>query len=236
MPSYRCGSCGEALETDARPGVSEDCPVCHAHNTVPEPRLVRAKKAFQGWREERKREKDRSEQERRRGQEERRWAEEEARAAEATRAAQHALNSPAQSPPAPKPEAPSPPRTSLGPGGEVVYHSSGSVMVTNARLVVEGKTYAMANITSVLMGTIPANRGPGIVLALVGFVGFVGCVSSPEVRQNGLFVVGLLMTLAGVIWALAWISHQIGLKERPAVAGHGLRFVFRFTAGHPAGD
>ena len=46
MPSYRCGSCGEALETDGHPGVSEQCPICHAHNIVPESRLARAKKAF----------------------------------------------------------------------------------------------------------------------------------------------------------------------------------------------
>ena len=75
-------------------------------------------------------------------------------------------------------------------------------MVTNAQLVVQGKTYAMANITSVLLGIIPANRGPGIILAILGLVGFVGCVSSPETRENGLFVVGLLMVIAGVAWAL----------------------------------
>ena len=62
---------------------------------------------------------------------------------------------------------------------------------------------------------------------------FIGLENFRELASDQDFWLYFLNT---VYLMLAWISHQIGLKERPAVAGHGLRFVFRFTAGHPAGD
>lgn len=47
---------------------------------------------------------------------------------------------------------------------EIVYYQDQSVLVTNTRAILQGKTYAMANVTSVSLGEIPANQTPGFIL------------------------------------------------------------------------
>lgn len=51
---------------------------------------------------------------------------------------------------------------------EVVYYTQGNVQISNARVVLGGTTYAMANITSVAMAEQPASKLPGIIAAVVG--------------------------------------------------------------------
>jgi hypothetical protein len=51
-------------------------------------------------------------------------------------------------------------------GGERTFLAAQGVMVTSARFVVAGQTYAVANITSVKY--LPPQRGGGILLALLG--------------------------------------------------------------------
>ncbi len=81
---------------------------------------------------------------------------------------------------------------------EVSYYSDTAVTVTNARAVLGGKTYAMANITSVSMGEKPANRMPGIALAVLGLV-IAACGGSVGGNQAGLgIVIGLLVLAAGI--------------------------------------
>ena len=46
-------------------------------------------------------------------------------------------------------------------------NASGTVNITNARAILDGKTYAMSNITSVNMGIISANRALPIVILIV---------------------------------------------------------------------
>jgi hypothetical protein len=58
---------------------------------------------------------------------------------------------------------------------ETIYYQDESIIITNARAVLGSKTYAMANITSVSMGVIPANRMPGIVLAAIGGLSTLCC-------------------------------------------------------------
>lgn len=95
---------------------------------------------------------------------------------------------------------------------EVTYYSDGAIRVTNARAVLGGKTYAMANITSVTMGKIPANRTAGIVIALAGLV-IASCAGCPAVfalsssgsdttvfwvASVGVGLLGLLALAAGI--------------------------------------
>lgn len=51
---------------------------------------------------------------------------------------------------------------------ETTYYSEGDVLITNARVVLGGKTYSMANVTSVAIGTAPANNKPAIAVLVVG--------------------------------------------------------------------
>jgi hypothetical protein len=50
---------------------------------------------------------------------------------------------------------------------ETAYFEGGDVVVTNARFIARGKTYAMRNVTSVGQGQIPVNRAIDIILFCV---------------------------------------------------------------------
>lgn len=90
---------------------------------------------------------------------------------------------------------------------EVTYYSDGVIQVTNARAVLEGKTYAMSNITSVTMGKIPANPWIGILMAVAGLLMllFSFSVLPEDVGERGacLFF-ALLVVVLGV--ALAYFA------------------------------
>ena len=91
---------------------------------------------------------------------------------------------------------------------ETKYLEDGNVIVTNARAVLKGKTFAMVNITSVSMGEVPPNRMIWIILALVG-VAIAGCsLSSGKVNLGG--VLGILLCIFGLVIAA-------GLKKQYAV-------------------
>ena len=51
---------------------------------------------------------------------------------------------------------------------ETTYYSDRGVRITNARAIFGPKTYALANISSVQMGVIPAKRAMAILVALGG--------------------------------------------------------------------
>jgi hypothetical protein len=85
---------------------------------------------------------------------------------------------------------------------ETTYYQDGSITVTNARAVLGAKTFAMANITSVSMGEIPANRKPGIGVALFGLV-IAGCASSGGSGAGGGVIFGMLIIGVGIAIAAA---------------------------------
>ena len=84
---------------------------------------------------------------------------------------------------------------------EVTYLSKNDVVITNARAVMGGKTYAMANITSVSMGQIPANTTIGLYLIIFGIV-IGGCGfslgSSSSSNMLGALIFAALLIAAGV--------------------------------------
>jgi hypothetical protein len=84
---------------------------------------------------------------------------------------------------------------------ETTFYSDGAIRVTNARAVIGGKTYAMANITSVSMGTRPANRNPGIVIAIVGLL-IAACTGIMASDGAGGIVFGILVLVAGIVVAV----------------------------------
>ena len=80
---------------------------------------------------------------------------------------------------------------------ETTYYQDGSITVTNARAVLGSKTYAMANITSVSMGEIPANRTVGIVIAVIGLA-ILACSASGGSDGAGGIIGGLLLQVLAV--------------------------------------
>lgn len=84
---------------------------------------------------------------------------------------------------------------------ETEFYKNGTVLVTNSRAVMTGKTYSLANVTSVRKVVMPVNYMPiagmillGIVLASTGF---------GSMRSTAVGVVGVLLVAAGI--ALAFI-------------------------------
>jgi hypothetical protein len=84
---------------------------------------------------------------------------------------------------------------------EKTFLSTQGATVTNSRIIVPGKTYAMAGITSVRSTVIGAKRGFPILVALVGV--FLLFIQQP--------VWGVVLLVGGIAWAFA-------LKDTHAVA------------------
>jgi hypothetical protein len=102
---------------------------------------------------------------------------------------------------------------------EVSYYQDGAVSVTNARAVLGGKTYAMANITSVSMAEKPANRTPGIIIAVVGLV-MAACLGAAGGDSNA---TGLLfgVVIIGVGVAIAVLAKPSYIVKIGSASGEG---------------
>lgn len=84
-------------------------------------------------------------------------------------------------------------------GDEKVYLSDATVKITNARAVIGGKTYALANITSVGMHQEPATYGACVLLGCIGlFFAWMGY----ELE----FSVCIFSGIVALIGAIAWGS------------------------------
>ena len=84
---------------------------------------------------------------------------------------------------------------------EKTFLSTPGATVTNTRIIVPGKTYAMAGITSVRSTVISAKRGLPIFIALAGL--FLFFVQQPAW--------GVILSVGGIVWAFA-------IKDTYAVA------------------
>jgi hypothetical protein len=89
---------------------------------------------------------------------------------------------------------------------EVSIYQDANIHVTNLRTVLHGKTYAMANVTSVSTFTEPAKKAPGIVLAVIG--GLLVLSGLPGGDLQGCFLtIGLPLLVVGI--AAAWLAKDV---------------------------
>jgi hypothetical protein len=98
---------------------------------------------------------------------------------------------------------------------EVSIYQDPTIQITNLRAMLPGKTYAMANVTSVSLLTQYGNKAPGILVAIFGgFFGLIGLLQS-ELRGCFVFVAALLV-LVGLLYARA-VKHVYGFgsEARP---------------------
>ncbi|NDY89750.1 DUF6232 family protein [Ideonella livida] len=102
---------------------------------------------------------------------------------------------------------------------ELKFFEHNGVMVTNARLVVDGQTYAMANITSVRVSVVKPNRVPPIAVGALGLPGLY----APHLEMTVLFVL-----LAAVIWRLQKTWYTVAMTtnsgEVNAIRSHQRAF------------
>lgn len=75
------------------------------------------------------------------------------------------------------------------------FMNEGGVLVTNARAVINGTMYSMANITSVSVGMIPASRGGGVITAIIGAV-------IAAAGDGGAQAFGVVLLLVGLVMAI----------------------------------
>jgi len=80
------------------------------------------------------------------------------------------------------------------------YSDEQGVRITPTRAIFGSTTYAMANITSVARGEAPARRKPGIIIAILGLIIFVACISFESVEGVvvGVVVLGLGILIAAI--------------------------------------
>jgi hypothetical protein len=87
------------------------------------------------------------------------------------------------------------PTLPAAPESEIVYYSEGPIFVSNTRMTIGGKTYAMANITSVSLAQDSSMVGCGAVLIFIGFFLLFSIVSLPPIGIIGglMFIVGFVL-------------------------------------------
>jgi hypothetical protein len=105
------------------------------------------------------------------------------------------------------------------PEEEIIYSDS-RASISTSRVVIDGKTYALRNITSVKMSVTPANRGCAIALITVGAIlAMVGLAIKGGI---GGFVVGLIVLGIGVLWAKAAKEQYHVAIASSSTEGHAL--------------
>lgn len=83
---------------------------------------------------------------------------------------------------------------------EVVYYQDDDVRVTNARVMLASKTYAMANITSVAARRKPANRALPVFVAVAGLaIAAYSLVAGEDAAGGAGF--GILLLVVGIVLA-----------------------------------
>jgi uncharacterized protein DUF6232 len=86
----------------------------------------------------------------------------------------------------------------IAPAAEKKFLEDRRVLVTNARCVMEGKTFAMSGITSVAAYTESPSRGGPVIIILIGIVVALVSLSSRELL-GGIFI-GIVLIGIGVLW------------------------------------
>ena len=76
------------------------------------------------------------------------------------------------------------------------YSDEKGVRITNSRAIFGAKTYAMANISSISMGTIAAKLMPGILVAIMGLLIIIPSASLGKV---GFIIFGVLVLVIGIL-------------------------------------
>ena len=79
------------------------------------------------------------------------------------------------------------------------YSDEKGVRITSVRAIFGSKTYVMANITSVATAESPPSRGPGITIAIIGFIMMVACIM---LRITEVAIAGGVMLGLGILYAV----------------------------------
>jgi len=84
------------------------------------------------------------------------------------------------------------------------FLSDSGVYVSNTRVVIQGTTYATANITSVRKHVVPAKNGCAVTLAVVGALGALGGLASALSQSGSDRWTPFVVCTALLIFAISW--------------------------------
>jgi hypothetical protein len=84
------------------------------------------------------------------------------------------------------------------------FLNDSGVYVSNTRIVIQGTTYATANITSVRKHMVPAKSGCAAVVVIVGALGalggLIGALSCNNSDQWAPFIMFAILLIIGIVW------------------------------------
>ena len=106
---------------------------------------------------------------------------------------------------------------------ETEFFNSGNTVVTNARFIVDGQTYAMNGVTSVKQGIKPADKKTGIWLVVIGIILFLA--ASGGAKLIGLVLLGVGAWLIYKAKPIASVILQSSSGEVQALSSENLSFI-----------
>lgn len=106
---------------------------------------------------------------------------------------------------------------------EIEFFNNGHTVVTNARFIVDGQTYAMNGVTSVKQGIKPADRKAGIWLIIIGFIVFL--LTSGVGKLFGIILIGVGAWLIYEAKPIASVILQSSSGEVQALTSQDIGFI-----------
>lgn len=106
---------------------------------------------------------------------------------------------------------------------EIEFFNNGHTVVTNARFIVDGQTYAMNGVTSVKQGIKPADRKVGIWLIIIGFIVFL--LTSGVGKLFGIILIGVGAWLIYEAKPIASVILQSSSGEVQALTSQDIGFI-----------
>ncbi len=106
---------------------------------------------------------------------------------------------------------------------EIEFFNNGHTVVTNARFIVDGQTYAMNGVTSVKQGIKPADRKAGIWLIIIGFIVFL--LTSGVAKLFGIILIGVGAWLIYEAKPIASVILQSSSGEVQALTSQDIGFI-----------
>ena len=116
---------------------------------------------------------------------------------------------------------------------EVSIYQDANIHVSNLRAILQGKTYAMANVTSVSMFTQVANTTPGVIIAALG--GLLALAGFGSDDGFGCFVTfGLMLLAVGIAYFVSqknvyWVRIGSASGETNALSSRDRDYINRIV-------
>lgn len=116
---------------------------------------------------------------------------------------------------------------------ETSVYQDPNIHITNLRAILQGKTYSMANVTSVSVFTQEASRMPSVVLAIVGGLFVLVALGAGDLRGCFLLL-GLPLLMIGILVAVSakdrhWVRIGSASGETNALSSNDREYIMKIV-------